>query len=189
MGETSDDSFLVGEDPRGLMHFNRACELARAGRHDGALEDLEAAVSFQDRWAAKALEDEYFASLRGDPRLAAILQSVTERAGARHVRALADLRARASSVRAELERVGIAPRIAADVEAICARTIDLVEEARDDLDAVEDCIHEAAAEVCDALSGTRVRARDLFSVRSLLQALARSGGVDELAEEIDLEPY
>jgi len=63
-----------GPDPRTLCLFNRACELARLGRHDEALADLEQAIAASPEAAAEARGDDYFASLRGDPRFVALLE-------------------------------------------------------------------------------------------------------------------
>ncbi|UQA57299.1 tetratricopeptide repeat protein [Polyangium aurulentum] len=53
-------------DPRGLMHFNRACELARLGKKEEALADLRAAMRHDPKWGKKAREDDYFSTLWGD---------------------------------------------------------------------------------------------------------------------------
>ena len=53
-------------DPRGLMHFNRGCELARLGRREPALADLRAAVAYDRSWGDNARTDDYFASLWED---------------------------------------------------------------------------------------------------------------------------
>jgi hypothetical protein len=53
-------------DPRGLMHFNRACERARLGDKDRALADLRAAMRHDPTWGKKAREDDYFSALWGD---------------------------------------------------------------------------------------------------------------------------
>lgn len=53
-------------DPRGLMRFNRACELARLGRSEEALADLADAVRIDESWGKKARKDDYFRSLWAD---------------------------------------------------------------------------------------------------------------------------
>ena len=54
-------------DPRGLMRFNRACELAQLGRRDEALVDLAAAVELDESWGKKARKDAYFQAIWTDP--------------------------------------------------------------------------------------------------------------------------
>jgi tetratricopeptide (TPR) repeat protein len=69
---------LLGSDPRGLMHFNRGCELARLGRHDAALHDLKTAIDFAAKWASKAAHDDYWQHLWHDPRFLNLTQQAQQ---------------------------------------------------------------------------------------------------------------
>lgn len=54
-------------DPRGQLHFNRACELAKLSRKREALDDLRAAMKYEEKWGSEAKTDDYFAGLWEDP--------------------------------------------------------------------------------------------------------------------------
>ncbi|MRG96109.1 TPR end-of-group domain-containing protein [Polyangium spumosum] len=58
--------------------FNRACERAISGDHEGALRDLAVAVAKDEQWIDKARADDYFDSVRNDPRFEAILSGTFE---------------------------------------------------------------------------------------------------------------
>jgi tetratricopeptide (TPR) repeat protein len=56
-----------------LAWFNRACERALTRDHEGALRDLAEAIRQDKQWIEKARVDDYFDSLRADPRFERIL--------------------------------------------------------------------------------------------------------------------
>lgn len=62
---------LFPEDP--TWHYNLACSLARNAKHPAALDALEKAVEFGFTDADKIREDSDLATVRRDPRFAAIL--------------------------------------------------------------------------------------------------------------------
>lgn len=53
--------------------FNRACERARLGQLDGALDDLERAVGLDKQWAKEAAVDSFLVPLRGHARFEALV--------------------------------------------------------------------------------------------------------------------
>ncbi|MDI1482533.1 tetratricopeptide repeat protein [Polyangium sp. y55x31] len=61
-----------------VLWFNRACERAISGEHEGALRDLAIAVEKDEKWIEKAREDDYFDSIREDPRFEGILTKTYE---------------------------------------------------------------------------------------------------------------
>jgi tetratricopeptide (TPR) repeat protein len=67
-----DDGILFGEDPRAQMHFNRSCVLAKLARRDEALESLRRAVRIEEKYAAQAVQDDYWQAFWSDPELKAI---------------------------------------------------------------------------------------------------------------------
>ena len=65
----------LGEHP-GLL-YNLACAEALAGRDDDALDHLRRAIELRGEFAEHARRDDDFASLRADPRFAAVVGSET----------------------------------------------------------------------------------------------------------------
>jgi tetratricopeptide (TPR) repeat protein len=58
----------VAETPdSGVSHYNLACALARAGRHEEALVRLRETVALEDRFLELAQTDDDLASIRDDP--------------------------------------------------------------------------------------------------------------------------
>lgn len=73
------DAMSAGDDDKsGLLRFNLACELARAGRKDEAIDALKQAISCDDEWASKAREDDYFTALWQDRDFVATVWGLTE---------------------------------------------------------------------------------------------------------------
>ena len=58
----------------GLAHYTVACAHALLGESDAALESIARAIDSDPELAASIAEDEDFASLRGDPRLLALVR-------------------------------------------------------------------------------------------------------------------
>ena len=79
--EAAEDFRRAAERPalRADATYNRACALARAGRRAEALDALEAAVAAGAGPRGAIERDEDLASLRAEPRFAAILASMEER--------------------------------------------------------------------------------------------------------------
>ena len=73
------ESGIEDAPPATLSFFNRACERAITGDHDAALVDLEAAIRGDESWAEAAATDDYFASLRGDPRFEKLCRGEIEK--------------------------------------------------------------------------------------------------------------
>lgn len=78
--EQAVESRLEDAPPATLSFFNRACERAITGDHDAALDDLEEAIRGDQSWAEAAATDDYFASLRGDPRFEKLCRGEVEKA-------------------------------------------------------------------------------------------------------------
>ncbi|MFO0660304.1 MAG: tetratricopeptide repeat protein [Polyangiaceae bacterium] len=53
-------------DENGLLRFNLACELAKAGQKDEALTHLKEAIARSNEWRSKARSDDYFSALWQD---------------------------------------------------------------------------------------------------------------------------
>ena len=54
----------------GTMRFNLACELAKSGHHEEALEWLARAIALDEDYADQALDDDYFEGVWDTPELA-----------------------------------------------------------------------------------------------------------------------
>ncbi len=63
LDSNSNDSIRFGEDPRGAMHFNRGCALAKLGRFDEAVDELRRSVRRVERFATDAPKDDWLAPL------------------------------------------------------------------------------------------------------------------------------
>ncbi|MDI1430355.1 tetratricopeptide repeat protein [Polyangium sorediatum] len=61
-----------------VLWFNRACERAITGDPEGALRDLALVVAKDKEWIDKARADDYFDSVREDPRFEGILAGTYE---------------------------------------------------------------------------------------------------------------
>lgn len=55
-----------------VVHYQLACVEALSGNAERALTELKAAVELEDRFRERAAQDEDFASVRDDPRFAAL---------------------------------------------------------------------------------------------------------------------
>lgn len=70
-------SVFFGDDPRPMMHFNRACAFGRLGRKDDALDSLRRAVRGHEKWAEEAKTEDWIECLWGTPELEAITRKET----------------------------------------------------------------------------------------------------------------
>lgn len=69
------DLALAADPGYAIARYNRACARARLGDADGALADLAALADVAPDVVGRAVDDPDLAALRGDPRLAALVDA------------------------------------------------------------------------------------------------------------------
>jgi hypothetical protein len=68
----AEGSIFFGDDPRAMMHFNRACAYGKLGMKEETLESLRLAVRAKDSYADDVLTEEWVECVWGTPELEAI---------------------------------------------------------------------------------------------------------------------
>lgn len=64
-------------DPRAVLHFNRACELAFLGRREEAFDGLRASMAYDPNFGPAARRDDYFKAYFRDPEFLELTRSAT----------------------------------------------------------------------------------------------------------------